>query len=140
MILKSDNGSEFHRAALNSTQRRQEAEEESAVGQADSLSSTEITDVITEIRRIWPDCLMVRGLPRHSQSNGGVERVNRTIQEKLGSWMKDTNSRRWSVGCQLVMFRYNTQQHRTVGDIPYRLVFGQLPRVGISTLHLERSF
>ena len=83
---------------------------------------------------------MVRGSPRHSQSNGGVERVNQTVQEKLGAWMRDSKSRCWSVGCQLVMFRYNTQQHRTIGDIPYRLVFGQLPRVGISSLHLERSF
>jgi hypothetical protein len=35
------------------------------------------------------------------------------------------------------MWRYNTQEHRTVGDVPYRLVFGQMPRVGISSLHLS---
>ena len=80
---------------------------------------------------------MVRGSPRHSESNGGVERVNRTIQAKLGTWMLDTGSRRWSIGCRIVMWRYNTQQHRTVGNIPYRLLFGQVPRVGISSLHLD---
>ena len=48
--------------------------------------------------------------------------------------MQDTQSRRWSVGCCLVMWQYNTQQHRTVGDIPYRLMFGQHP---ISSLLLE---
>ena len=82
---------------------------------------------------------MVRESPRHSQSNGGIERVNHTMQDKLGAWMTDTSSRRWSVGCHLMMWRYNTQIHRTVKDIPYRLVFGQKPRVGISGLHLDYS-
>ena len=102
-----------------------------------SLTSEELADVITEIRQLWPECRMVRGSPRHSESNGGVERVNRTVQAKLGTWMQDTNSRRWSVGCRIVMWRYNTQQHRTLDDIPYRLMFGQLPRVGISSLHID---
>jgi hypothetical protein len=35
-----------------------------------------------------------------------------------------------------MMWRYNTQKHRTVNDVPYRLLFGQMPRVGISDLHL----
>jgi len=82
---------------------------------------------------------MVRGSPRHSESNGGVERVNRTVQAKLGTWMRDSGSTHWSVGCRLIMWRYNTQQHRTLGDIPYRLMFGQLPRVGISALHLDQT-
>jgi hypothetical protein len=38
-----------------------------------------------------------------------------------------------------MMWLYNTQQHRTVGEVPYRLVFGQHPRVGISGLHLEQD-
>jgi hypothetical protein len=61
------------------------------------------------------------------------------MQDKLGAWMTDTSSRRWSVGCRLMMWRYNTQIHRTVKEIPYRLVFGQKPRVGISGLHLDYS-
>jgi hypothetical protein len=82
---------------------------------------------------------MVRGSPRHSPSNGGVERVNRTMQEKLGAWMNDCKSRQWTIGCCLMMWRYNTQNHRTTGDIPYHHVFGQLPRVGISALPLDAS-
>ena len=80
---------------------------------------------------------MVRGSPRHSESNGGVERVNQTVQAKLGTWMRDTHSRRWSVGCRVVMWRYNTQLHRTLGNVPFRLMFGQSPRVGISSLLLD---
>ena len=103
------------------------------------MNDASLADVITEIRQLWPECRMVRGSPRHSESNGGVERVNRTVQAKLGTWMQDTGSRRWTIGCKIVMWRYNTQQHRTVGNIPYRLLFGQVPRVGISSLHLDTA-
>jgi hypothetical protein len=82
---------------------------------------------------------MVRGSPRHFPSNGGVEQVNRTMQEKLGAWMKDCKWRQWTIGCCLMMWRYNTQNHRTIGDIPYCLIFGQLPCVGISVLPLDAS-
>jgi len=37
------------------------------------------------------------------------------------------------------MWRDNTQEYQTVGDVPYRLVFGQMPRVGISSLHLSAT-
>jgi hypothetical protein len=117
--------------------RQRRAAREAA--QPGSLSNEMLTEVITEIRHMWPDCRMVRGSPRHSESNGGVERVNQTVQTKLGTWMRDTHSRRWSVGCRVVMWRYNTQIHRTLGNIPYRLLFGQLPRVGISSLLLDAA-
>ncbi len=38
-----------------------------------------------------------------------------------------------------MMWQYNTQNHRTIGNIPYCLVFGQLPCVGISVLPLDAS-
>ncbi len=37
------------------------------------------------------------------------------------------------------MWRYNMQQHWTVGDIPYRLLCGQVPRVGITSLLLDNA-
>ncbi len=61
------------------------------------------------------------------------------MQEKLGAWMKDCKSRQWMIGCCFMMWRYNTQNHRTIGNIPYHLVFGQLPRVGISALPRNAS-
>jgi hypothetical protein len=82
---------------------------------------------------------MVRRSPRHSPSIGGVEQVNCNMQEKLGAWMKDCKSRQWTIGCRLMMWQYSTQNHCTIGDIPYCLVFGQLPRVGISALPLDAS-
>jgi hypothetical protein len=91
------------------------------------------------MRQLWPECRMVHGSPCHSPSNGGVERVNRTMQEKLGAWMKDCKSRQWMIGCCLMMWQYNTQNHCTIGNIPYHLVFGQLPCVDISVLPLDAS-
>jgi hypothetical protein len=38
-----------------------------------------------------------------------------------------------------MMRRYNTQNHCTIGNIPYRLVLGQLPCIGISALPLDAS-
>jgi hypothetical protein len=61
------------------------------------------------------------------------------MQEKLGAWMKDCKLRQWMIGCRLMMWQYNTLNHRTIGDIPYHLVFGQLPHVGISALSLDAS-
>ncbi len=90
--------------------------------------------VIKEVKNFWPDCQMVRGSPRHSESNGGVERVNQTVQKKLGGWMKTNNSKHWSIGCKIVQWRINTQIHDTLKDTPYHLTYGQHPWVGISNL------
>ncbi len=133
MILQSDNGNEFNTAAMT---RKQVS---GYCGKLVGLTDLELFEVITEVRQLWPKCRMVRGSPHHSPSNCGVERVNRTMQEKLGAWMKECKLRQWTIGCRLMMWRYNTQSHHTIGNIPYRLVFGQLPRVCISALPLDAS-
>jgi len=115
-FLQTDNGGEFSNAAHN------------YAGHAMSLGDDFIDSVIKELKNLWPDCQMVRGSPRHSESNGGVERVNQTVQKKWGAWMKTNNSKRWGIRCKLVMWRYNTQHHRTINDTPYHLVYGQHPR------------
>jgi hypothetical protein len=133
MILQSDNGNEFNTAAIT---RKQVGE---FCGKLVGLTDLEMSEVITEMRQLWPKCWMVCQSPCHSPSNGGVERVNRTMQEKLGAWIKECKSRQWMIGCCLTMWQYNTQNHHTIGNIPYSLVFGQLPCVGISDLPLYAS-
>jgi hypothetical protein len=132
MILQSDNGNEFDTAAM--TKQVDEFSDKLV-----RLTDLELSEIITEVRQLWPECWMVRGSPRPSPSNGGVERVNRTMQEKLGAWMKDCKLRQWMIDSCLLMWQYNTQNHRTIGNIPYRLFFGQLPCVGISVLPLDAS-
>jgi hypothetical protein len=93
MILQSDNGKEFLQAAMT---RRQN---DKYSGKLIALTQDDLTKIITKVRELWPECRMVRGSPRHSQTNGGVEQVNRTVEEKLGSWMRETRNTNWSVGC-----------------------------------------
>jgi hypothetical protein len=80
MTLQSDNGNEFNTAAMK---RKQISE---FCGKLVGLTDLELSEVITEVRQLWPKCLMVRGSPCHSPSNGGVEQVNRTMQE---AWCLD---------------------------------------------------
>ncbi len=133
MILQWDNGNEFNTAAMTRNQVGEFCDE--LVG----LTDLELSEVITEVRQLWPKCWMVRGSPHQSTYNGGVELVNRTMQGKLGAWMKNCKSRQWTIGCHLMMWQYNTQNHCTIHDIPYCLVFGQLPCIGISALPLDAS-
>jgi hypothetical protein len=127
-----DNGNDFNTVAMT---RKWVSEFH---GKLVGLTDLELSEIITEVRQLWPKCRMVRRSPRHSPSNGGVEQVNHTMQEKLGAWMKDCKLRQWTIGCCLMMWQYNTQNHRTIGNIPYR-VLAQLPRIGISLLPLDAS-
>ena len=93
--------------------------------------------VITHIKDFWPACAMVRGSARRSETNGGVERSNQTAECKLGAWMTQTGSKHWSVGLPLVQWEINTQPHCAIGmQMPYHMLTGQNPRIGISNLPL----
>ena len=121
-ILQSDNGGEFEQSAMDYRSK------------CLYLNDQEMDMIISEIGILWTECKLVRGSPRHSESNGGVERVNRTVQTKLGAWMATNKSNHWTIGCRLVQWRYNTQYHSTIKTTPYELLCGMKPLVGLSTL------
>jgi hypothetical protein len=112
MILQSDNGKEFLQAAMTWRQN------DEYMSKLIALTIDDPTKIIAKVRELWPECRMVRGSPRHSPSNGGVERVNRTVKEKLSAWMREIKNTNWSVGFHLIMWRYNTQVHWTIKQIP----------------------
>ena len=75
----------------------------------------------------------VNGRPRHSQSQGAVERGNRTIQEKIAAikhveGYAGKTSFPWMSLLPRIRFSMNTQIHSTTREVPYKLVFGQMPR------------
>lgn len=100
-ILQSDNGSEF------------------------------TASVITELKQLWPDLLMVHGKPRHPQSQGSVERLNCDIKDMLIAWLGDNNTVDWPVGLKFVQFSKNTSHHSGINQSPYLALFGGAPRVGL---------
>lgn len=92
-----------------------------------------------EIKQLWPDVKMVKGSARHSESNGGVERANRTTEDKLAIWMKQNNCTKWATGSMFVQWQINTSYHHGIQDTPYHLTYGQHPRVGISQLPIDEK-
>ena len=102
------------------------------------LTDEDMLEIISEVKQLWPGCKMVHGRPRHSQSQGGVERLNRTVEAKLSKWCKDNKSNHWAtVGRMMVRWQVNTEQTSATGQMPYESTYGQKPKVGISDIPLE---
>ncbi|GFU40552.1 KRAB-A domain-containing protein 2 [Trichonephila clavipes] len=53
---------------------------------------------------MWKDVKMVHGKPRHSQTQGSVERANQDIQNMLSAWMDDNDTSKWLEGLPFVQF------------------------------------
>ena len=105
-ILQSDNGSEF------------------------------TAQVITELKELWPQLIMVHGKPRHPQSQGSVERANGDIKDMLVAWMCDNNTQDWSVGLKFVQQQMNCAHHAGINQTPYKAMFGEDPKVGLTSSSL----
>ena len=105
-ILQSDNGSEF------------------------------TASVITELKLLWPDLLLVHGKPRHPQSQGSVERLNADVKDTLIAWLGENKSVDWPVGLKFVQFRKNCSFHSGIQQSPYKALFGVNPRIGLRSTAL----
>lgn len=91
--------------------------------------------IIKELRQFWPKEALARG--RHYQFNDGVERVIRTVQEKLAAWMSEQQPSHWSIGCYDVQWRMNTKSCDSTKQTPYFRTFGRHPRVNTSPLRVD---
>lgn len=94
-ILQSDNGSEF------------------------------TASVITELKVMWPDLLMVHGKPRHPESQGSVERLNCEIKDMLTAWLGDNDSTDWPTELRFVQFQKNNSYHSGIKQSPFKALFGR---------------
>lgn len=95
-----------------------------------------VNAVINEVVSYWPEVKLVHGKPRHSQSQGSVERANQDIEKMLAAWMQDNNTTNWSKGLAFVQFMKNRAFHSGIKQSPYRALFGMEPRVGLATSRL----
>ncbi|KRZ84986.1 KRAB-A domain-containing protein 2 [Trichinella sp. T8] len=108
-ILQSDNGREFSNA------------------------------IIAELKTCWPELKLVTGRPRHPQSQGAVERLNGVVQDKLAIWMRENGCKRWSMGLKFVQWQINVSVHETTGQSPFKVTFGEEPRIGLESYVLPKS-
>ena len=97
VILQSDNGKEF------------------------------TANIIKNLVELWPDLKLVNGRPRHSQSQGLVERGNSILEKKIGAWMEQNHSRNWTVYLNYIIFIMNNTICRATSKTLYEIVFGMHP-------------
>ena len=93
-----------------------------------------VNQVIQRLKRLWPNCVIVRGRARHPQSQGSVERANQDVEIMIGKWMMIHDATEWSVGIYMVAYQKNNRWHRTIKTTPYNLVYGQNPRASVTLL------
>ena len=95
--------------------------------------------LVKEIASQWTACKIVHGKPRHSQSQGSVERANRDVEDKLACWLRDNKPKQWSEGLSYVQFQKNSSFHSGIGRSPYEAMFGVPPKCGILDLNLPSA-
>ena len=82
---------------------------------------------------MWPDLKIVHGKPRHSQSQGSVERANQDIENMISSWLIDNKTTHWAEGLRFVQFMKNRAHHHGIARSPYEAMFGCPAKVGLKT-------
>lgn len=70
-----------------------------------------VNSVLAELHTMWPEVKIVHGKPRHSRSQGSVERANRDIEEMLSAWMNGNKTKDWPVGVKFIQFKKNRALH-----------------------------
>ncbi|CAF4824259.1 unnamed protein product [Pieris macdunnoughi] len=95
--------------------------------------------VLKEIASLWPACKIVNGRPRYPQSQGSIERSNQDVKNMIQAWMTDNKSTNWSIGCYFVQFQKNSSYHSTIARTPYKALFGEDPKLGLSSTYLSKN-
>lgn len=95
--------------------------------------------VIEELCSMWSGLKIVHGKPRHSQSQGSVERANQDVQNMLMTWMNDENCKRWSEGLKFVQLMKNRAFHDGIKRAPYTAMFGTNVKVGLASSSLPKE-
>ena len=98
-----------------------------------------VNQVIHALLKLWPDCRMINGKARHSQSQGSVERCNRDIENMLACWQVDNNTTNWAYGLQFVQYAKNARHHTGIGRSPFMAQLGYEAQLGVQTLNLDKD-
>ena len=80
---------------------------------------------------------MINGKPRHSQSQGSVERANQDIERMLNAWKTDNKRKDWSKGLRYVQYAKNQRKHSGIGVSPFEAQMGFKALLGVDCLRLD---
>jgi hypothetical protein len=69
------------------------------------------SSIITELKELWPELVIVHGKPRHPQSQASVERSNSDIHDMVVSWMRDNNTTSWETDITFAQFQNSRRDH-----------------------------
>ncbi|XP_065914588.1 uncharacterized protein [Dysidea avara] len=75
---------------------------------------------------------IINGRPRHSQSQGLIEKGNHLVEMQLQAFKcehKDSNCVSWTDWLPCIQYNLNVQVCRTLKQNPYEVMFGQPPRL-----------
>jgi Integrase zinc binding domain len=95
--------------------------------------------IVSNLRNMWPELKIVHGKPRHSQSQGSVERANQDIENMLTTWMQDEKNRHWSQGLRFIQLMKNRAYHSGIKMSPYEALFGCKIKIGLNTSNLPHD-
>lgn len=84
-----------------------------------------VNKIIDELKILYPNLVIVHGKPRHSQSQGSVERANQDVQNILNAWMKENATTGWSQGLRFCQIQKNSAHHSAIKQSPFEAMFGK---------------
>jgi len=96
-----------------------------------------VNKIIKSLADMWPGMKLVNGKPRHSQSQGSVERSNQDIRDMLVAWMADNNTEKWSEGLRFIQSKKNRALHSVIKTSPYEAMFGSAQKIGLADSSLS---
>lgn len=73
---------------------------------------------------MWNGVKIMHDKPRHSQTQGAIQRTNQDIQNILRAMIEDNDTRKWSDSLPFVQFTKNTIYHQSIKRTPYIVMFG----------------
>ncbi len=106
VILQSDNGREF------------------------------VAKIIDEMLKIWKDCKIIHGSPRHPQIQGSVEKVNADVESMVMQWMDDEDNSNWAWGVEFIAHKKKNRYQEGIKQIPYVPMYDHPFCVGLSRMNL----
>lgn len=91
-----------------------------------------VADVVEELLRLC-DCRFRHATPYHPQTNGLVERTNRTLTNMISMYV-NSRHKNWDDILSFITYAYNTARHEATAYSPFYLLYVQPPRLFLDTI------